>query len=209
MIKNKTSICCNELISRAMFAGMQEIIGRSGVTAALVVSGLSQRLPGEGSLNLKDGMTYAELRALQAGLEEMYGDCAGWGVLLRCGRASFKHILRTAGDQSGLSSREFRLLPTTHRLTAGLREVATILAGESRHAVEVSEEADAWIWRYEDCPWCKERQQQRCICHFVIGLLEEYFNWASGGKTYPLTETECMAAGGDACVIRIEKRTLG
>lgn len=208
MIENRISVCCNESICRAMFAGMQEIIGRSGVNAALVVAGLSHRLSGEGGLELKDGMTCEELSALQSGLEEMYGECAGRGVILRCGRASFKHLLRASGDQAGLASREFRLLPTRQRLTAGLRAVAGILAGESQHAADIIEEADAWIWRYAGCPWCRELQRQGCICHFVVGLLEEYFYWASGGKTYPQAECERMAAGVDACVLRIEKRTI-
>jgi hypothetical protein len=44
-----------------------------------------------------------------------------------------------------------------------------------------------------------------CMCHFNVGMLQEFLTWAGGGKIYHVLETECIAQGGSACTIRIEK----
>jgi len=38
--------------------------------------------------------------------------------------------------------------------------------------------------------------------------VQEYFSWASSGKVYLVSEVECCATGGEACVLFIHKAPL-
>ena len=70
----------------------------------------------------------------------------------------------------------------------------------------------AWYWQIKHCPWCLERKETldsgTGLCYFIVGILQEFLSWSSGGKNYHVEETECIAGGGQACVIRIEKQPL-
>ncbi|MDZ4159777.1 MAG: 4-vinyl reductase, partial [Anaerolineaceae bacterium] len=195
-------------ITRIVLGGMQEILGTADVTAVLAAADIEYRLPANGDYVLQAGLDFVELCRLQIGLEKLYGDTTGQGVILRCGRAGFKHLLQDFGEGIGLTDREYRFMPSKRRLTAGLRAVGGFFADGSGGSVLVREAPDAWVWESNACPWCWQRARKGCACFFMVGLLGEYFSWASGGKVYPLAETECMAAGASACVIRIDKWAL-
>jgi predicted hydrocarbon binding protein len=72
----------------------------------------------------------------------------------------------------------------------------------------VKEDSQAWYWQSDHCPWCWQRHMEECMCHFNVGMLQEYVSWAGGGKVYHVTETECIAKGGSACTIRIDKKPI-
>lgn len=195
-------------ITRIVLGGLHEILGTADVTAALAAAGIENRLPANGDYELQAGLRSEELCRLQIGLEKLYGYTAGQGVILRCGRAGFKRLLQEFGAGIGLTDREYRFMPSRRRLTAGLRAVGSFFADGTGGSVSVHEAPDAWVWESNACPWCWQRACKGCSCFFMVGLLGEYFSWASGGKVYPLAETECMAAGAQACVIRIDKWAL-
>lgn len=142
-----------------------------------------------------------QFNAFIQALEEIYGQPASRGLALRIGRASFQYGLKKYGDQAGFRAMEFRLLPAPRRLENGLRSLAQIIARECGSSISVSDEGAYWQWRVD-------RQTTAQDCFLIAGLLQEFTNWAGGGRFYRVEETECQACGSLACTYRIEKKPL-
>jgi len=153
-------------------------------------------------------MDYTEITALAVGLEKMYGPRGGRGVALRAGRAGFKYILRQSGVAMGITDLQFRLLPVPVRVKTGLNAMAVLMAQQGDEQVSVTENERCWYWRSQHCPYCWQRALNEPACYFTVGLLQEYFSWASSGREYSVSELECQAAGAAACLFQIDKKAI-
>jgi hypothetical protein len=207
MINDQTHICSYK-IGRGVLEGVQEIIGKAGVNAIFNLAHLSHLLPGTNYTRFDHNFSFTDLSAIQRALEELYGPRGGRGVALRSGRVFFKYFLRAFGDQMAMTSLDYRLLPTHPRVKSGLLAMADTLSDLCSMEILVSEDPDTWYWQSDHCPWCWQRQVDECMCHFNVGMLQEYVTWSGGGKIYHVIETECIAAGSPACTIRIEKKPI-
>jgi hypothetical protein len=207
MINDQTHICSYK-IGRGVLEGVQEIIGKAGVNAIFNLAHLSHLLPGTNYTRFQHNFSFTDLSAIQQALEELYGPRGGRGVALRSGRVFFKYFLRAFGDQMAMTSLDYRLLPTHPRVKSGLLAMADTLSDLCSMEILVSEDPDTWYWQSDHCPWCWQRQVDECMCHFNVGMLQEYVTWSGGGKIYHVIETECIAAGSPACTIRIEKKPI-
>jgi hypothetical protein len=207
MINDQTHICSYK-IGRGVLEGVQEIIGKAGVNAIFNLAHLSHLLPGTNYTRFDHNFSFTDLSAIQQALEELYGPRGGRGVALRSGRVFFKYFLRAFGDQMAMTSLDYRLLPTHPRVKSGLLAMADTLSDLCSMEILVREDPDTWYWQSDHCPWCWQRQVDECMCHFNVGMLQEYVTWSGGGKIYHVNETECIAAGSPACTIRIEKKPI-
>jgi predicted hydrocarbon binding protein len=219
---NKSTQGSAQQMSQIMLEGVREIIGQAGVNAVLNTvagtsadtSGLDRTSRPDPVLSRRDPLTatpmYNDMSNIQSALEKLYGPRGGRGITLRSGRAAFKYFLRHHGDRMGLSRLDYRLLPTHSRMKVGLQAMAAVFTEMYAGYVEVSEDPLTWYWQIRHCPWCLERQgaEGGGLCFFIVGMLQEFLSWSSGGKNYHVEESECSAAGGQACVIRIEKQPL-
>jgi|YNPBryantNP2012_1023418.scaffolds.fasta_scaffold55462_2 predicted hydrocarbon binding protein len=201
---------CSRELSQVLLAGMQEIIGQSGVMAAMnTVSLMGAKDEARTLFELGDDLTFDEIVSLFKALEQLYGLRGGQGVVLRSGKAAFKYLLQRFGMQMRLSELEYRLLPAPQRLKAGMTVLAEMLSFHCNVPIQVTENESTWSWRMDQCPWCLDRQSEKSgVCYFITGLLQEYFSWVSGGRFYEIREVECCAAGGLACVFQIHKQPL-
>jgi len=199
---------CSYQVGRGLLEGVQEIIGKAGMNAIFNLAHLTHLLPAAGLHKFDYNFTFADLSAIQQALEELYGPRGGRGVALRSGRVFFKYFLRSFGDQMGMTSLDYRLLPTHHRVKTGMQSMADTLSDLCSVKITVWDDPEAWYWQSDHCPWCWERKIDECMCHFNVGMLQEYVSWAGGGKVYHVTETECIAKGGSACTICIDKKPI-
>jgi hypothetical protein len=151
---------------------------------------------------------FADLSALHGALEELYGPSGGRGIALRAGRQAFIRLMQKYETSLGWDQVIFRLQPTPLRLRSGLVELANLLSQMTGTQFAVEKENRCWQLQVEQCPFCWQRNAGETVCHFLVGLVQEYFAWASSGKIYPVSEVDCRAAGGDACIIQIEKSSL-
>lgn len=204
----QNSFICSYKVSRGLLEGVQEIIGKAGLNAIFNLAHLTHLMPVSDLGKYDHDLTFADLSAIQQALEELYGPRGGRGVALRSGRVFFKFFLRSFGDQMAMTSLDYRMLPTPHRVKTGLHSMADTLSGLCSQQILVREDPEAWYWQSDHCPWCWQRQMEEFMCHFNVGMLQEYGTWAGGGKVYHVMETECIAKGASNCTIRIEKKSI-
>ncbi len=195
---------CTPDMGRIMLEGVQEIIGRAGIYATFNTAHLAHLLPSDGAARLESGFSHDDMGSLMQAMVTLYGPRGGHGIAQRSGRASFKYLLRSFGDEMGLTELEYRLLPSIARIKTGLEALSATMTDLCGGTVELAEEAQAWFWKYRDCPWCRPGAVSGC--HYTIGLLQEFLGWASGGRMYHVVETGCIATGGETCSIRIDKQ---
>lgn len=206
-MENNNPKCAN-FVSELMLSGVEDILGDGGLGPALVERPAVVGLHGDGAaLHPKDFLEY-DLDHIQRALVRLFGREAGRGLALRAGRACVPRLLRRYGGQMGLTSLSYRLLPSRLRLRAGLEALAKFLSGPCGGEITLSEDNACWYWRIASCPWCLSGAPGQPACHFVVGLLEEFLSWASGGRFFQVTETECQAAGAPACLIQMNKQPM-
>jgi predicted hydrocarbon binding protein len=195
-------------MGRIILLGMEEILGRDGLHAVLDASGLPGWSEGYPPDDMRLEFPFSDLSRLQATLEELYGPRGGCGVALRSGRAGFKFGLRQFGDQLGMTEMSFRLLPLSEKLPQGAELLAGLFNQVSDQRVRVETNDTHILWHIERCPVCSGRTSQEPLCHLAVGLLQEALYWVSGGKTFIVEETACIARGDPACTIAISRQPL-
>lgn len=185
--------------------GVEEVIGITGVYAITNLSRMSQA-----NLVEKDDeqTSHRDLQMIQHALEEMYGQRGSCGIMLRAGRASFKHFLQQYGVPMGITDLQYRLLPAPIRLKTGLEALARQFSIVAQASVTVEEQDSRWIWQVENCPFAHKCGSDETLCAYTVGLLQEFLSWASGGRVYSVWEVECEATGSSNCKIQVEKQPL-
>ncbi len=189
---------CSSQIAQIMIEGMQEVVGADDL------HGLFQHSP----VMTADRPTYKDVCQFSEAVEASFGPRGGRGVLCRSGRAAFKRFLPGLWQQLNLTNLQYRLMPTPARIKLGLRALAAAMAGMYDQDITVEDMHSHWVWVMKTCPHCYERESRGPVCDFAVGVLQEFFAWASSGRFYMVEEVECMAAGGTCCRIQIHKQPL-
>jgi hypothetical protein len=154
------------------------------------------------------GLDFAYLAALNAALEEQFGAKGGRGMELRAGRVWFHEAFRTLPSFTGMSVPAFQNLPLVQRTELGIKAFAYVFNQTSDQTTQFQVTEDAYLVRVAHSPFAWGRADDRPVCHAHVGLLQEVLRWASGGYEYHVQETQCHAAGAEACIFRANKKAL-
>ncbi len=176
---------------RLFISGLNEIIGRKELSR-LMETEANGEMPG-GPAEVENAVLYLRekgIHRLQDRMEKKFGKKELHGLLLRSGRASCKFFVRQYGPEMQVTSSEYRLLPTKKRLLKGLKAAAGLCAELFQKEICVVDDGDCWIWQETQReneaasdPGCPE-------FFFIIGLLQEYLSWLSGGKSFQVKRAE-------------------
>jgi hypothetical protein len=196
------------VMGRILLLAMEEILGRSDVEAVLNRASLPHYIRQYPSNDSQPNIPFGDISRIQSALEEEYGPRAGRGLALRTGRACFKYGLREFGTGLGLTDLAFRLLPLSAKLKTGSNALAGLFSRYGGQRVRVEFTDKNIFWRVERCSLCWQRQASEPVCYLTVGLLQEALYWVSGGKTFHVTETQCLACGDASCTIVIDRNPL-
>ena len=196
---------CSPAFKGVILEGMEEVIGAGGLDEMLNMSGLSALKEACLSEDECTQISYSDLSLAQKNLEMIYGRYGGRGLALIAGRNYFTYSIRKYGKSLGLLDLDFRLLPLKVKLQTGLNRMARHISQASKSRIYLEENADQYRWIVERCPLCWHRHSDMPICDMQVGMLQQFTYWASGGKIYSVSETECIAMGAEACVFSIDK----
>ncbi len=200
-----SSIYCSQTFYQTIKDGMQEIIGPEGMHTVIDAQqdfGICSQFLQLSSANSN------EMTVLFASLEKVFGRLAGQGIAQRSGRVSFEYLSRQPELHNAFSDMAKRLLPVPTRIKEGLEILSGSVASQCGVQIIVSEDDQNWYWRIDSCPWCTGRIGETRGCYFLIGLVQEFTAWMSGGRFFDVTEVGCCAAEDAACLIQIGKRPL-
>ena len=195
-------------IGRIVLLATEEVMGRNGVNAALNLAKLRHLVNNYPPNNFDRQFSFEEVGSIQQALGEMYGPRGARGLALRAGRACFKYGIREFGPVLGISDLAFRLLPLGMKMKVGIEVFAEVFNKFSDQVVRLGEDEASFIWTIERCPVCWGRHTTEPCCYLAVGVLQEGAYWVSGGKSFSIEETTCVAKGDDVCTILIGKQPL-
>lgn len=196
MIKTTVSNC-SDAVTQIFLEGAEDVLGADRLRDFLA-----------GQLQGGIPFSWANAGPLLWQMEKTYGVAGARGLAQRIGRAGFKYWINHFGDQAGVHTPEFRLLPAPRRIATGLSILAQVLGAECDDTISIIDGELYWLWRSERCPVCQDHTSPDPCCYLVVGLLQEFTAWAGGGRFYMVTETACRSNGEPVCEYRIDKKPL-
>lgn len=198
-------------MGRVLHLAMEEILGADGLRSLVEAALPGERIDGDrtGCEFTEDGrFSISRLGQLFSALEQQYGEDAGRGTAQRIGRACFPYGLREYGDELGVTTTSFRLLPFPTKLQAFAGALVEMFTRMSDHGVRVEERDGKLSWHMEPCPFCQGRHAEHSLCLLPVGLAEEALYWLSGGKMFRVEEVACIARGDAACIVQADETPL-
>jgi predicted hydrocarbon binding protein len=192
-------------IGRILLLSLEEVMGKNGLNAVLNLARLSHFVGAYPPSDFEPGLSFEEMTALFAAVDEMYGPRGGRMIALRAGRTSFKYGIEDFGGLVGVADLAFRITPLNLRMRLGLEVLAEIFGRHTDQKVRLYQDATAFFWVVDRCGFCWQRHAEHPVCTVSVGLLQEALYWVSGGRLFDLEEIACLALGDPHCMIRIGK----
>lgn len=187
-------------MGRILLLAMEETLGREGMSSVLRLASLTTWIDGYPSPDAERTFPFENVSRLLQALEWAYGPQGGRGAALRIGRACFQRGLREYGP----APPTFRFLPLSQKIAVGARALADFFNDHSDQRVSVREGEGELFWSIERCPLCWEQRAAEPLCYLAVGLIQEALYWVSGGKSFDVKETTCLARGESACTFAID-----
>lgn len=195
--------------ARIMIEVLEDIMGKNGLNAILNLANQSEFINNLPPDNLNREFDFADLAAINSGIEDLYGIRGGRGLAIRAGRATFSDALKSFGALAGVDNIVFKELPIQTKLRIGIPAMAKIFSKMSDQLTSVEERENDFVYTVHRCPVCWGRSgEDRPICFAAIGLIQEGLNWISGGKEFRVNESKCSAMGDDVCEFIIHKNPM-
>lgn len=195
-------------MGRILLLAYEDVLGHNGLHAVLKLAGCEQYATIRPPNNSDRQFSFEVVGGLTRALIDMYGPRGARGIALRTGRVVFKHGIREYGPMMGLAELAFQILPFSIKLEQGSRAFAELFNLHTDQIVRLEDSADTLFWHIERNPLCWGVQAKQPVCYLAVGLLQESLLWLSGGKTFDVQETSCMACGDEICTIAITKKPL-
>lgn len=183
--------------------GIQEVMGRNGLTATLKLAGLQRYIanmpPSNGAVEIRA----SEYAALIQAIETQLGSGAR-GQLGRIGHAAFKHIVASDKIAWNVIAVTNRFLPPRQRIHRALAQLAKhISEPDGRAGVQKDDQRLLFVDDASDGTVGRRRNAE--ICWLTLGLIQECISWATG-SSYDVTEVACRAKGDPGCQFEIGEK---
>ena len=195
--------------ARIFIESIREITGKNGVNTILNYANMSSLVDNYPPDNLDRAFDFAHFSMINQALEEIYGKRGGRGLALRVGRTTFDDVLKDYGALAGVGDLAFRVLPLQTKIWIGVQAMARIFSEKSDQISSVEDIDDMYLYTIRQCPVCWGREgEDRPVCFYMVGLLQEGLHWVSGGKEFRVDESKCIALGDDVCEFVIRKQPI-
>jgi predicted hydrocarbon binding protein len=186
---------------------VEQVLGHDALEQILIVAELDEYLENYPPQNMKRAFPFDHFSRLWQAVYQVYGQRGASAVAKAAGAKIYEDGLQKFGIISKVGHAAFEAAPISTRHRIGLEFVARLFNNLSDQRVEVQEADDHWIYRITRCPICWGWQAEEPVCFAAVGVLQAAFNWMDGQQRR-IVETECIAKGDEACVIRIDKASL-
>jgi hypothetical protein len=187
---------------------MEDVLGVNGVKATLHMAKLSDWIDNYPADNFEPNVDFSSFSSLNAALDEVYGMRGGRGLARRAAWHMFDRAVRHASGVTSVIDVAIKLLPTSVAMRRGLQAMSIAMSKISDQIANLEDDDEVLRFTFHRCAACWGRQSDIPICHSQQGLLEQALRWISGGHSFRVHETACVAKGDEACVFLIDKEPL-
>jgi predicted hydrocarbon binding protein len=195
-------------MGRIVLLALEEAAGGESLRAILSSARAQHRLDNYPPNDFATGFSFDELGRIQQALDELYGPRTGRRLARRTGRECFRIGIEDLRPVLGVADLLFRILPLRMRSRIGFEVLAQVFNRFSDQRVRLEEDDQYFRWVTERCGVCWGRRSDAPCCDLLIGLLEEGLYWWSGGASFFIEESSCIASGDGTCTILIGKQPV-
>lgn len=202
----KSMVNCYEP-TRILLGSLQMIIGQRELDRILRAEVPALALEETGA-PIQREFTLVEWKSLLGVLQASFGEQGALGIAARSGQEYFNDFYRHHSAETQLISRDFRMLPKPRRMFRGM-EILASFHNQVFPNLQIAASKDEvnWYWQIADLgSWLNDPFHFAFLQSFIMGFLQEFLSWASGGKFYPITEFKPVDQKIGAMVIQIHKR---
>ena len=192
--------------ARYLFTGMEDVLGRNGLTLLLNAAGTSRYLNQPPPDDLERRFSFNELAALNRALEQLYGVPGAASIAHRIGRATFAQGMIAFGAFAGMADPSFRTLPLRKCVHSGLNTLAETFTHFSDQETIFEPGAEQHRLIINPSPFAWKLRSGRPICRILVGLTDECLRWSTDGYSFHVHEIACQATGNPACILAINPR---
>lgn len=181
---------------RWLMLAIQREMGSYGLPLLLRQAGLDRfvgRLP---ALDRRLGVQADEYARLVHAMRSYYG-LGARGALVRIGREVFRQQLASRRLEAWLEKLRLRLMPMPQRRLRAVRSLAESMAWPGNDVAVQVGEAELWLIDHT-ADRTLGQQSDGPSCWVAVGEIAEAMLWATGAE-HAVEETECRAAGANAC----------
>jgi predicted hydrocarbon binding protein len=185
-----------QMMSSLEFGSLQKALGQTGP------------YPTHTPSNMKKEFPFEQVALIHKTIRETQGDSGAQVYGLRVGHRivddslnQFKSVAQAAKVAMSVGSRDAKV-------KIGLEFFSKFFDSVSDETIVASEDAAYWTWSVTRCAACLGQHADRPMCYIHVGLVEGVFGWIVPQVQFNIFERECIAAGGYACVIGVQKQAL-
>ena len=192
-----------------LFEALQEIIGQRGLQAVLNMTALPVKIHDDKDITIEH-LSVDQWVNLTQTLESLYGVRGAQGIAVRTGQVFFRDFFRSFGMSTGMMSRSFRMLTKPKRIQRGIEVIAQSLGSYMPNIqADVIQDSENWFLRFSKLDFLSHAPGTASIMlKFVVGILQEFLSWTSGGKFYPVSEMTLAAEVKSGPIIVIQKHYI-
>jgi len=191
-------------IARSFFVAMDEVMGVPIARSVLQAAGLDEFINNYPPDDMNRQFDFANLAAINVGLEKLYGMRGGLAWGMRIGRVAFSSGLQGFGAMKGVQHPAFQSLPLNKQLDIGLHGLAMIFTNFSDQETFIEADDEGYLVHVQNSPFAWGQTHDRPVCHTLTGLLQEALNYTTNDKPTFVREIECSATGADHCIFRVK-----
>jgi hypothetical protein len=195
-------------VVRNFLLAMEDVMGHNGVSAVLNLAGLHDWVGNYPPDDLDRSVDFSAFSAINATLLIMYGPRGGRGLARRSAWVSIAGLLNDLDEFAALKDLAQTQPSVAAALDEGVPAIASALDAISDQKSTVETGRDHYTVVVERCPACWGQKATEPTCHAVTGWLEECLRWLTGGRTFEIIETHCIAMGDHACRFTIDRQPL-
>ncbi|MEE4194539.1 MAG: hypothetical protein V2J07_05000 [Anaerolineae bacterium] len=104
------------------------------------------------------------------------------GLAFRAGRCGFHAFLDLTGEEIGLRTPDYRLYPVQKKIIVGFEALGRLVCQSGFNHLQIETESGYCIQYGETL--------SEVQCGYLMGFFQEFLEWASQGRTYPIIHKE-------------------
>lgn len=187
----------------------EEAIGEVALSALLNAAKMPQYINKYPPEDLKKEFPFEHVGLLWQAIYQRYGSKDSYAIARSAGYRSFRAGLEKFESMAKASSSATKWVTSLEtRARLGLKAFASYFQMLSDQKVTLDEDKNYWYWRITLCPLCWGWEAKEPVCYLAVTTLAAAFDWITDGLRYNIEEIECIAQGGEHCVVAINKKPI-
>ncbi len=189
---------------RAILIGLEEVVGRNGVSSLLRQAHLPQYINNYPSSTMeRHGHLVQYVAQINRALYDLYGARGSRAILRRLGRSEALSGLAENAAIANAAKLAMHFMPLRTKIKMSLETAAKQVNEQIDTTIKIVDDGQFFYYEDAHCIHCIDWHSETPVCHTLNGFIHGLLAWALGNENFLVEEIECRAKGDAVCRFRI------